>query len=118
MGALRNADTDLRFIGRGGPQMKAVAGETSRTGSNNPRARVVEVIKHYGYFRKQFHEALRRDRKEQTRRGRVDRLSGVQFASARALRKHAPSQKSFITSAPKFGPGTAAASKRWRPGSI
>src|SRR5437667_2772546 len=59
MRALRNAGVDLRFIGRGGPQMKAVAG----AGFHNwiDKSGVLglwEVIKHYGYFRRQFHETL------------------------------------------------------------
>jgi len=32
MRALRSADVDLRFIGRGGPQMKAVAGAAFKIG--------------------------------------------------------------------------------------
>src|SRR6266436_923941 len=60
MRALRNADVDLRFIGRGGPQMKAVAGAGFQNWIDKSGVLGLwEVIKHYGYFRKQFHEALR-----------------------------------------------------------
>ena len=60
MRALRNADVDLRFIGRGGPQMKAVAGATFQNWIEKSGVLGLwEVIKHYGYFRKQFHETLR-----------------------------------------------------------
>src|ERR1700675_4064241 len=60
MRALRNADVDLRFVGRGGPQMKAVAGEDFQNWIEKSGVLGLwEVIKHYGYFRKQFHETLR-----------------------------------------------------------
>ncbi|MFN2541033.1 MAG: lipid-A-disaccharide synthase, partial [Chthoniobacterales bacterium] len=57
MQSLRRLDADLRFVGRGGPQMKASAGAQF----NNwiERSGVLglwEVIKHYGYSRKQFAE--------------------------------------------------------------
>jgi len=59
MRALRNADVDLRFIGRGGPQMKAVAGANFQDWIEKSGVLGLwEVIKHYGYFRKQFHETL------------------------------------------------------------
>jgi lipid-A-disaccharide synthase len=58
--ALRNAAGDLRFIGRGGPQMKAVAGDNFQNWIEQSGVLGLwEVIKHYGYFRKQFHETLR-----------------------------------------------------------
>ncbi len=60
MRSLRRVAPDLRFIGRGGPQMQAVAGSEFRNWID--RAAVVglwEVIKNYGFFRQQFREALR-----------------------------------------------------------
>ncbi len=59
MRALRNAGVDLRFIGRGGPQMKAVAGAGFQNWIDKSGVLGLwEVIKHYGYFRRQFHETL------------------------------------------------------------
>jgi len=59
MRALRNADVDLRFIGRGGPQMKAAAGADFQNWIEQSGVLGLwEVIKHYGYFRRQFHAAL------------------------------------------------------------
>jgi lipid-A-disaccharide synthase len=60
MQSLRELDVDLTFIGRGGPQMKAIAGDNFKNWIAN--AAVVglwEVVKKYGYFRKQFQETLR-----------------------------------------------------------
>ena len=59
MRALRNAGIDLRFIGRGGPQMKAVAGAGFQNWIDKSGVLGLwEVVKHYGYFRRQFHETL------------------------------------------------------------
>ena len=60
MRALRNADVDLHFIGRGGPQMKAVAGENFQNWIDKSGVLGLwEVLKHYGYFLKQLHQTLR-----------------------------------------------------------
>jgi lipid-A-disaccharide synthase len=59
MESLRRADVDLQFLGRGGPRMQAVAGGNFKNWIDE--AAVVglwEVIKRYGYFRKQFRETL------------------------------------------------------------
>src|SRR6267378_5483041 len=94
MGALRNADVDLRFIGRGGPQMKAVAGQDFQNWVEQSGVLGLwEVIKHYGYFRKQFHEALREIEKSKPDAVVLIDYPGFNLRLARALRKHAPSQK-------------------------
>jgi lipid-A-disaccharide synthase len=59
MRSLRDLAPDCEFRGRGGPQMKAVAGEAFTNWIDD--AAVVglwEVVKHYGYFRQQFAKAL------------------------------------------------------------
>jgi lipid-A-disaccharide synthase len=59
MQALRGLDPALRFVGRGGPHMKSVAGGEFRNWIDE--AAVVglwEVIKNYAYFRRQFRETL------------------------------------------------------------
>ncbi len=59
MRALRMLDPNLRFIGRGGPKMKAVAGDQFQDWIDQAGVLGLwEVIKQYGYFRKQFHQAL------------------------------------------------------------
>jgi lipid-A-disaccharide synthase len=60
MQALRRLQPDLQLLGRGGPQMKKVAGDRFLDWSNE--AGVVglwEVVKHYGYFRREFRKTLR-----------------------------------------------------------
>jgi lipid-A-disaccharide synthase len=94
MRALRNADVDLRFIGRGGPQMKAIAGADFQNWIEKSGVLGLwEVIKHYGYFRKQFHETLREiDSSKPTAVVLID-YPGFNLRLARALRKKSPSQK-------------------------
>src|SRR5712691_9629076 len=59
MRALRKLDVDLKFVGRGGPQMKTIAGERFENWIEQSGVLGLwEVIKRYGYFRKQFREAL------------------------------------------------------------
>jgi lipid-A-disaccharide synthase len=60
MSALRHLKPDIGFHGRGGPRMKAIAGE--RFNNWIEAAAVVglwEVVRRYRYFRKQFDETIR-----------------------------------------------------------
>jgi lipid-A-disaccharide synthase len=94
MRALRNLDGDLRFIGRGGPQMKSVAGENFKNWIDQSGVLGLwEVIKHYGYFRKQFRETLREI--ETTKPNAVVLIDypGFNLRLARALRSKLPEQK-------------------------
>ncbi|MEY2559143.1 MAG: lipid-A-disaccharide synthase [Verrucomicrobiota bacterium] len=59
MRALHELVPDLKFAGRGGPKMQAVAGDAFMNWSDS--AAVVglwEVVKRIGYFREQFQDAL------------------------------------------------------------
>ena len=59
MKALRRSNVDLKFLGRGGPQMKAVAGAPFNNWIDKSGVLGLwEVVKHYGYFRKQFADTL------------------------------------------------------------
>lgn len=94
MRALRNADVNLRFIGRGGPQMKAVASEDFQNWIEKSGVLGLwEVIKHYGYFRKQFHETLREIETSKPNAVVLIDYPGFNLRLARALRKRSPSQK-------------------------
>jgi len=94
MRALRDTNVDLRFIGRGGPQMKSVAEGSFQNWID--KAGVLglwEVIKHYGYFRKQFHEALRKIEASKPNAVVLIDYPGFNLRLAAALRKRSPSQK-------------------------
>ena len=57
--SLRRLQPDLQLLGRGGPQMKQIAGNQFNDWSDE--AGIVglwEVVKHYGYFRKEFRKTL------------------------------------------------------------
>jgi lipid-A-disaccharide synthase len=94
MRALRKADVDLRFVGRGGPQMKAVAGDNFQNWIDKSGVLGLwEVIKHYGYFRKQFHETLDEIGASKPNAVVLIDYPGFNLRLARALRKRFQSQK-------------------------
>ena len=94
MNALREAQPDLEFHGRGGPQMKAGAVTEFRDWIE--AAGVVglwEVIKQYGYFRAQFRETLDEIQNAQPVAVVLIDYPGFNLRLARALRKRSPKQK-------------------------
>ena len=94
MRALRKADVDLRFVGRGGPQMKAVAGDNFQNWTDKSGVLGLwEVIKHYGYFRKQFHQTLDEIGASKPNAVVLIDYPGFNLRLARALRKRLQSQK-------------------------
>jgi lipid-A-disaccharide synthase len=59
MRALKQRDAALRFAGRGGPQMKAIAGDSFDDWMGESAVLGLwEVIKKYGYFRTKFRETI------------------------------------------------------------
>ena len=104
MRSLRELDGELRFIGRGGPQMQEVAGESAVGRSRGDgefknwigEAAVLglwEVLRKYGYFREQFHETLREIRESKPDAVVLIDYPGFNLRLARALRKQAPQKK-------------------------
>ena len=92
--ALRQAQSDLFFRGRGGPRMKSIAGPQFTDWIDE--AGVVglwEVIRHYGYFRAQFRAAL--DEIAATKPDAVVLIDypGFNLRLARALKRQTPAQK-------------------------
>jgi lipid-A-disaccharide synthase len=60
MRSLRELDTELNFIGRGGPEMRGVGGERFKDWLGDAAVLGLwEVIRKYGYFREQFRETLK-----------------------------------------------------------
>jgi lipid-A-disaccharide synthase len=104
MRSLRELDGELQFVGRGGPHMKEVAGESAigriRGGGQFKNwigeAAVLglwEVLRKYGYFREQFHETLQEIRESKPDAVVLIDYPGFNLRLARALRKQAPQQK-------------------------
>jgi lipid-A-disaccharide synthase len=88
--SLRRLDVDLRFLGRGGPRMQAIAGENFKNWVGE--AAVVglwEVIKRYRYFQKQFRETLREIAETKPDAVVLIDYPGFNLRLARALRVHA-----------------------------
>src|SRR5207302_379304 len=88
MRSLREVDIDLRFTGRGGPQMRAIAGEKFTDWLNDAAVLGLwEVIKKYGYFREKFHETLDEIRESKPDAVVLIDYPGFNLRLARALRK-------------------------------
>src|SRR5438876_11759906 len=94
MRSLREFDTDINFIGRGGPQMREIAGEQFKNWIDEAAVLGLwEVIRKYGYFREQFHETLREIRESKPDAVVLIDYPGFNLRLARALRRQAPRQK-------------------------
>ena len=94
MSSLRRRDSDLNFIGRGGPQMRAIAGERFKNWLDDAAVLGLwEVIKKYGYFRKQFRETLKEIQESKPDAVVLIDYPGFNLRLADALRKQSPEQK-------------------------
>jgi lipid-A-disaccharide synthase len=94
MRCLRELDGELKFVGRGGPQMQEIAGEQFKNWIG--KAAVLglwEVLRKYGYFREQFHETLQEIRESKPDAVVLIDYPGFNLRLARALRGQAPLQK-------------------------
>jgi lipid-A-disaccharide synthase len=94
MRCLRGLDSQLEFIGRGGPQMREIAGEQFKNWIGEAAVLgLLEVLRKYGYFREQFHETLREIRESKPDAVVLIDYPGFNLRLARALRRQAPRQK-------------------------
>jgi lipid-A-disaccharide synthase len=94
MRCLRELDGELKFVGRGGPQMRDVAGGQFKDWIGEAGVLGLwEVLRKYGYFREQFHETLREIRESKPDAVVLIDYPGFNLRLARALRRQAPRQK-------------------------
>ena len=94
MESLRRLEVDLRFLGRGGPRMKAIGGENFTNWIDE--AAVVglwEVIKRYGYFQKQFRATLSEINESKPDAVVLIDYPGFNLRLARAIRRQARAPK-------------------------
>jgi lipid-A-disaccharide synthase len=94
MRALRDRDSRLRFFGRGGPKMRALAGEEFRDWIDE--AAVVglwEVLKRYGFFRREFDSTICEIAALKPDAVILIDYPGFNLRLARALRKQDPAFK-------------------------
>jgi lipid-A-disaccharide synthase len=94
MRSLRELDGKLNFVGRGGPQMQKVAAEPFKNWIGEAAVLGLwEVLRKYGYFREQFHEALHEIRESKPDAVVLIDYPGFNLRLAGALRRQAPRQK-------------------------
>ena len=94
MASLRKLDVDVAFIGRGGPQMRAMAG-TQFTDWLDEAAvlGLWEVIRKYDYFRREFRRAVHEIAVAQPDAVILIDYPGFNLRLARALREQFPGQR-------------------------
>ncbi len=111
MRSLRKLDPELKFIGRGGPQMQQVAGNQFKNWIGDAAVLGLwEVLRKYGYFRKQFRETL-----EEILASKPDAVvlidyPGFNLRLAQALQRQSPQQKVIYYISPQVW--------AWNPGRI
>jgi lipid-A-disaccharide synthase len=94
MSSLRRRDVDLNFIGRGGPQMGAIAGVQFKDWLGDAAVLGLwEVIGKYGYFRKQFRQTLKEIQESKPDAVVLIDYPGFNLRLAHALRRQSGQQK-------------------------
>jgi len=85
---------DIQFVGRGGPQMRTVAGEQFKNWIGDAAVLGLwEVIRKYGYFREQFRETLNEIRDYKPDAVVLIDYPGFNLRLANAFRKQSSQQK-------------------------
>jgi lipid-A-disaccharide synthase len=102
MRSLRVLNPELKFIGRGGPQMQQVAGAQFKNWVGDAAVLGLwEVLGKYGYFRKQFRQTL-----NEIQEGKPDAVvlidyPGFNLRLARALRRQSKRHKTIYYISPQ-----------------
>jgi lipid-A-disaccharide synthase len=102
MRSLRELDPELKFIGRGGPQMQQVAGAQFKNWIGDAAVLGLwEVLRKYGYFREQFHQTLNEIKESKPDAVVLIDYPGFNLRLARALRRHSHDQKTIYYISPQ-----------------
>jgi lipid-A-disaccharide synthase len=102
MRSLRVLDPELKFIGRGGPQMQEVVGAQFKNWIGDAAVLGLwEVLRKYGYFRKQFRQTL--DEIQESKPDAVVLIDypGFNLRLARALRRQSRRHKTIYYISPQ-----------------
>ncbi|PYK09020.1 MAG: lipid-A-disaccharide synthase [Verrucomicrobia bacterium] len=111
MRSLRKLDPELKFIGRGGPQMQQVAGNQFKNWIGDAAVLGLwEVLRKYGYFRKQFRETLKEILASKPDVVVLIDYPGFNLRLAHALQRQSPQQKVIYYISPQVW--------AWNPGRI
>jgi lipid-A-disaccharide synthase len=99
---LRVLDPELKFIGRGGPQMQQVAGAQFKNWIGDAAVLGLwEVLRKYGYFREQFRQTLNEIQESKPDAVVLIDYPGFNLRLARALRRQSHSQKTIYYISPQ-----------------
>ena len=102
MRSLRVLDPELKFIGRGGPQMQQVAGAQFKNWIGDAAVLGLwEVLRKYGYFRKQFRETLTEIQETDPDAVVLIDYPGFNLRLARALRRQSQRNKTIYYISPQ-----------------
>ena len=102
MHSLRELRPGLKFIGRGGPRMQQIAGAQFRDWIGEAAVLGLwEVLRKYGYFRKQFHQTLGEISVSKPDAVVLIDYPGFNLRLARALRRQSQSQKTIYYISPQ-----------------
>jgi lipid-A-disaccharide synthase len=102
MRSLRRLDPDLKFIGRGGPQMQRVAGAQFKNWIGDAAILGLwEVLRKYGYFLEQFRQTLNEIKESKPAAVVLIDYPGFNLRLARALRKQSQRYKTIYYISPQ-----------------
>src|SRR5213595_4346841 len=102
MHCLRELDRELKFIGRGGPQMQQRAGKQFKNWIGDAAVLGLwEVLRKYGYFREQFRQTLSEIQESKPDAVVLIDYPGFNLRLARALRRRSQSQKTIYYISPQ-----------------
>ena len=101
MRSLRVLDPELKFIGRGGPQMQQVAGAQFKNWIGDAAVLGLwEVLRKYGYFREQFRQTLNEIQESKPDAVVLIDYPGFNLRLARALRRQSQRHKTNLLHQP------------------
>lgn len=102
MRSLRVLDPELKFIGRGGPQMQRVAGAQFKNWIGDAAVLGLwEVLRKYGYFREQFRQTLTEIQESKPDAVVLIDYPGFNLRLARALRRQSQRHKTIYYISPQ-----------------
>ena len=102
MRSLRGLDPELKFIGRGGPQMQRVADAQFKNWIDDAAVLGLwEVLRKYGYFREQFRQTLNEIQQSKPDAVVLIDYPGFNLRLARALRRQSQRHKTIYYISPQ-----------------
>jgi len=111
MRSLRQFEPELKFVGRGGPQMRQIAGAQFKNWIGDAAVLGLwEVLRKYGYFREQFRRTLKEIQESKANAVVLIDYPGFNLRLASALRRQTPQQKLIYYISPQVW--------AWNPGRI